>query len=177
MLDELRAWHAIRYRLFRGAFYLSLSLSLLSRWLVCVFFFSRLLSEIFHNVIAELKSGEPAVAGRESVTLLCRHAFFFVFVFCVADPARLPLPLLLLLSYPALRFSEKDVLVEFYAPWCGHCKALAPKYDELAKKLEGVDSVVVAKMDATENEIDVAGVGLYFRGFDGFASPKPKNKW
>lgn len=49
-------------------------------------------------------------------------------------------------------------MVEFYAPWCGHCKALAPKYDELASKLEGVDSVVVAKMDATENEIDVDGV-------------------
>lgn len=52
------------------------------------------------------------------------------------------------------------MLVEFYAPWCGHCKALAPKYDELAKKLEGVDSVVVAKMDATENEIDVDGVSV-----------------
>lgn len=54
--------------------------------------------------------------------------------------------------------ADKDVLVEFYAPWCGHCKALAPKYDELAAKLEGVDSVVIAKMDSTENEIDVEGV-------------------
>lgn len=50
------------------------------------------------------------------------------------------------------------MLVEFYAPWCGHCKALSPKYDELATQLAGVDSVMIAKMDSTENEIDVEGV-------------------
>lgn len=52
------------------------------------------------------------------------------------------------------------MLVEFYAPWCGHCKSLAPKYDALAERLAGVDSVVIAKMDATENEIDVEGVSF-----------------
>lgn len=42
----------------------------------------------------------------------------------------------------------KDVLVEFYAPWCGHCKNLAPTYEKVATafKLEG--DVVIANLDA-----------------------------
>jgi protein disulfide-isomerase A1 len=55
--------------------------------------------------------------------------------------------------------SSKDVLVEFYAPWCGHCKTLAPKYEELGKSFADVDSVVIAKVDATANDTpaDISG--------------------
>ncbi|KAG7335964.1 hypothetical protein KOW79_000657 [Hemibagrus wyckioides] len=62
---------------------------------------------------------------------------------------------------------EKDVLVEFYAPWCSHCKNLEPKYTELGEKLSGNSHIVIAKMDATANDIppnyDVQGFPtIYF---------------
>ncbi|RKP22750.1 thioredoxin-like domain-containing protein, partial [Syncephalis pseudoplumigaleata] len=49
---------------------------------------------------------------------------------------------------------KKDVLIEFYAPWCGHCKKLAPIYEKVAAKYSGLgDKIVIAKMDATANDI------------------------
>ncbi|KAF5294832.1 hypothetical protein FQA39_LY00316 [Lamprigera yunnana] len=46
----------------------------------------------------------------------------------------------------------KDTLIEFYAPWCGHCKKLTPIYEELAKALENED-ISIVKMDATANDV------------------------
>jgi len=47
----------------------------------------------------------------------------------------------------------KDVFLELYAPWCGHCKKLEPIFNELGTKFKGIDTIAIAKIDATSNAI------------------------
>jgi protein disulfide-isomerase A1 len=49
--------------------------------------------------------------------------------------------------------SGKNVLLEFYAPWCVHCKKLDPMLEEIAIALQNDESIIIAKIDATLNDV------------------------
>lgn len=48
-----------------------------------------------------------------------------------------------------LKNTDEPVVVDFFAPWCGHCRTQGPIIDKLAEELDG--KAVVAKMNVDDN--------------------------
>ncbi|ORX77589.1 hypothetical protein BCR32DRAFT_235643 [Anaeromyces robustus] len=47
---------------------------------------------------------------------------------------------------------KNHVMVLFYAPWCGHCKKLAPTYEKVAKDFHKEKNIIIARVDAIAND-------------------------
>lgn len=67
-------------------------------------------------------------------------------------------------DYDSVVGKSTGVLVEFFAPWCGHCQRLGPEYEKLADAFAGKkDKVIIAKVDGDKNR-DLAN-RINLRGF------------
>lgn len=81
-------------------------------------------------------------------------------------------------THDKFAYQPNDVLVEYYAEWCPHCKTLAPIWSQLADELKDVSGLKIAKMLATDNEtkyFNVSGypaIALYSADLEFGDSPK-----
>jgi len=93
----------------------------------------------------------------------------------IPTPNDAPVTIVVRKNFDSIVYDQnKNVLVEFYAPWCGHCKTLAPIWEELGQHFATTEDVVIAKIDATANDVD-AKLGI--RGFPTIKFfPKGENK-
>eukprot|EP01126_Amoeba_proteus_P008502 TRINITY_DN1315_c0_g1_i5.p1 TRINITY_DN1315_c0_g1~~TRINITY_DN1315_c0_g1_i5.p1 ORF type:complete len:231 (+),score=51.79 TRINITY_DN1315_c0_g1_i5:850-1542(+) len=72
----------------------------------------------------------------------------------IPEPNDGPVKILVGKNFDKIVYSkEQNVFVEFYAPWCGHCRKLAPVWDELGAFYTEDSEIVIAKMDATANAL------------------------
>ena len=99
-------------------------------------------------------------------TLLCFVLALICTINCADIPKEGGVLVLSEENFEEVIASHDHILVKFYAPWCGHCKTLAPIFEKAAQALEG-DNLFLAKIDTTIHK----AIGTKF-GIEGFPTLK-----
>ncbi len=62
------------------------------------------------------------------------------------------------MTYDEMTRSAENVLVEFYATWCPHCKAMAPIVEQIGEMLEGKVKIVPLDVDQNQEAADAESI-------------------
>ncbi|KAG9155075.1 hypothetical protein Leryth_011060 [Lithospermum erythrorhizon] len=95
--------------------------------------------------------------------------FVIIFLFFVASATEVGKEHVLTLDHSNFSQTVKQhdfIVVEFYAPWCGHCQKLAPEYEKAASVLSSHDPpIVLAKVDVNEEQNKEIAIIFQINGF------------
>ncbi|AAS54090.2 AFR718Wp [Eremothecium gossypii ATCC 10895] len=138
---------------------------------------------VIHNATSDLKYGLPQLSDEEvsaGTAVTIKEADIEKFVVDFLDSKIEPIiksedvpevqessvyKLVATTHDQIVKDEDKDVLVKYYAPWCGHCKKMAPTFEELADVYandeDAKNKVLIADIDATLNDVH----GVVIEGF------------
>eukprot|EP01091_Cochliopodium_minus_P009187 TRINITY_DN219_c0_g1_i1.p1 TRINITY_DN219_c0_g1~~TRINITY_DN219_c0_g1_i1.p1 ORF type:complete len:406 (-),score=156.20 TRINITY_DN219_c0_g1_i1:29-1246(-) len=116
---------------------------------------------------------------RSSLKLFILVSFIFACTYALYTPSDKVVILTKENFAKEILFTAESSVVEFYAPWCGHCKSLAPEYKKAANNLDGIVKIAAIDCDQEKELCGAFGIKGFptIKHFPSELGKKEGNPW